>query len=128
AERVGDPYHLTDALVGLGLYYVRSDAQESAMILLSGAGDLGRRHHLLVPTARALMNLGTASFGRDPARAMAVGREARTIARQAGSLAWQALTTVNLALACWDAGEWDEIRELFTQSAEALDEELKLRA
>jgi class 3 adenylate cyclase/tetratricopeptide (TPR) repeat protein len=128
AERVGDRDHLVDALIGLALFYGRTGAWETAIILLTGAAELGRRYRLLHPTARALMNLNTHLFERDLPRAMAAGREALLVARQSGSLAWQALTTVNAALACWDAGEWDEMRALLGDSAEVLEEEASLRA
>ena len=113
AEKLGDPAQLSGVTLALALRYMDEGAFTLAQALLDLSAKISRDHQLPRDLARALLNDCAYAIGGDAERAAAVGREAIVAARRTGVVFWTSIATLNLGLAFFVRGEWDEMRALF---------------
>ena len=124
SDRVGDAGELAEAFTSLSLYYLNRQAQSAARVLMGAAADLAREHHLLVPLARALVNLNADHNGTDLREAIDFGTEAVAVSLRTG-VAWiSSAAQANLVLALWTAGRWSELDDLLSDASALLSSNL----
>ena len=108
AERVGDESHVADSYIGLGLHYTVAGPRRLGRILLEAAADIARSTHDNDILIRALTNLNADWTQDDVARAVELGREATEVGRRLGDRTWTSVAVVNLVIAAYPHGDWDE--------------------
>ncbi|HET6626178.1 MAG TPA: adenylate/guanylate cyclase domain-containing protein [Nocardioidaceae bacterium] len=121
AEKIGDAGELADAFTSLSVYYSVSGVSSLSSVLLEAAADLARKNHQPLALARCLLNLTVDLSLRDLGKAVATGREAVAVSRATGVSLWISYCEVNLVLALWDQGSWDEAEELVRTSRSEAD-------
>jgi hypothetical protein len=119
AEARDSREHLANALLGLARGYSNTRAPLTALSLNEAAAGLAREHRLPVHLARALMNAATEILPRDLHKVIQTDREALASAKQCGVVGYVRFTAVNLCLALWTGGLWDELMQLIQDHAEA---------
>ena len=112
AENVGDAGELADCFTGLSIHYGTVGAISLARVLLESAADLARTHHQPTALARALLNLTVSRMLDDLGKAVEVGNEAVSAALEIGVPIWISYSQVNLAIALWASGKWEEAAEI----------------
>jgi class 3 adenylate cyclase len=91
-----------------------------ALALWHSAVDLGRREHLPRAVVNVLSNLCAVYKNRDLVEACAAGREALELAVQSGARDLRRPALINLSLALWLGGYWDEMEDVYRDHADAL--------
>jgi len=112
AEKVGDQEELADAITALSVNYGISGSPTLSRVLMEASADIARRQHYPVSLSRTLSNLTVEYTMEDLPRAIGIGREAVEVATRSGVAIWNSYTRVNLLLALWTAGRWDEAVDL----------------
>jgi class 3 adenylate cyclase/tetratricopeptide (TPR) repeat protein len=112
AEKLGDPAHLADATLAIALRYMDEGVATLATTLIEATARISREHQLPLQLARALLNQCAYAVGGDAERAAEVGREAVVAGHRTGVLLWSSASAVNLALALWVRGDWEELGSL----------------
>ncbi|MGA8987767.1 ATP-binding protein, partial [Aeromicrobium sp.] len=115
AELAGEQGDLADALLGLSIHYARYGAVTLSRVLLVAAADLARSSHHPAALSRSLLNLTVNSMLDDLDKAIGFGREAVAVAKSNGLVYWISGSEINLALALWNKGQWDEVEEIFQE-------------
>ena len=123
AEKLGDPGQIAACLTTMSLAYSTSGALAVARTLMQASADLAREHHLPVALARALVNLTSDAMQFDTRQAVVHGREAVDVGRRAGIATWRSFASVNLLLALWLEGDWDEAEALLSEPGSMWDDE-----
>ena len=108
AEAYGDPEHIAQAMLALGVGYANSGAPETARALVETAARLCRQHGRLAVLSQALNNLASIMASRDLAQAEAAAREGLEVARRAGVVGFVDYTAINLIISLWMAGRLEE--------------------
>ena len=112
AEQLGDREAIC-RLVGLMARQLQgTDAPFTGGLLYEAQVGLARDLGVPVLLADALVGAGIERHQRDAAAAAEMFREGVAAARQAGSEDAHQLAEVNLALALWSSGEWDQLEPL----------------
>ncbi len=119
AERVGQPLHLTDALISTGLLHLGSGRPVSGLLTLRGAAELARTAQLPVQLTRALVNLCCFQRSRDLPAGLVAGREAMTVAERAPA-SYRSAGQSNLAISLHLAGSWAEADPLLRRVVEVV--------
>jgi class 3 adenylate cyclase/tetratricopeptide (TPR) repeat protein len=115
ADRLGDPGELANAFTSLSVNFALIGARSLSNVLLHAAADLARRHHQPTALARALLNLTVDLMLDDIDSAIDVGREAVSAARSTGVSVWISYAEINLLLALWSRGSWQEAEQLLAE-------------
>jgi class 3 adenylate cyclase/tetratricopeptide (TPR) repeat protein len=118
AEASGDLEQMATSWTATGLYYMSTGAPRTARTLLSQTAQVARDIGSPAVLARALLNLGVDTLPEDPAEAARLGREAMAAAKLSGVAAWEHYSRLNLMLALWVSGEWDELSSLILDPAD----------
>ncbi len=124
AELAGEDGDVADSLLGLSIYYARYGAVTLARVLLEAAADLARTSHHPAALSRSLLNLTVNAMLEDLHRAIELGREAVSVAKSTGLAFWISGAEINLALALWNNGQWDEVDQIFEQHIASVDNTL----
>jgi class 3 adenylate cyclase len=117
AELLGDEAAIADSYSSLAVYYSTTGATSLGRVLLESSAARARAAHNPIILGRALTNLAAGFNGEDAARAVAYGREAVDVVRMQGSSFISSIAAVNLVLAHWSAGDWDDVDELVRQGS-----------
>jgi hypothetical protein len=122
ADRVGDESDVADSYISLALHFLTAGPRGLARVLLQSAADRARAAHDPLLLARALTNLN-ADWAPDNARVAAeFGRQAVEAVVSTGDQRWLSGATINLVLADYLLGQWDEALELIARdSSDPLD-------
>ena len=112
AEAYGDPDHIAQAMLALGVGYVNSGAPETARALVEAAAGMARQHDRQVTLSNALNNLASLHASRDLPAAEVAAREGLEVARRAGVIGFMDYTAINLAIALWTAGRLADASEV----------------
>jgi class 3 adenylate cyclase/predicted ATPase len=108
ADRVGDESDVADSYISLALHFLTAGPRGLARVLLQSAAERARAAHDPLLLVRALTNLN-ADWAPDDARvATEFGRAAVAGVASTGDLRWISGASINLMLAAFLAGEWDE--------------------
>ena len=116
AELLGDEAAIADSYASLATYYSTTGAVSLSMVLLESSAARARDAHNPSILGRALTNLTAAFNGEDTSRAISAGRESLEVGRRQGSIPISSGAAVNLVLAYWSAGEWDDLELLVDQA------------
>ncbi|MGH3497315.1 MAG: adenylate/guanylate cyclase domain-containing protein [Nocardioidaceae bacterium] len=117
ADLVEDMEALTDCFNTLGVHYIKVGVPSLSRILIQSAADMARAHHYTVPLARSLSNLSSDRLGDDLVASETLGREAVSAATASGVTVWISYASVNLALALFGVGGWDEALDVMAAAA-----------
>jgi class 3 adenylate cyclase len=117
AELLGDEAAIADSYSSLAVYYSTTGAISLGRVLLESSAARARAAHNPIILGRALTNLAAGFNGEDASRAVAFGREAVEVVRTQGSSFISSVAAVNLVLAHWSAGNWDDLEELARQGS-----------
>jgi tetratricopeptide (TPR) repeat protein len=109
AEAHGDLEAMAHSYTSLAYYHLTMGAPKLAMLLIERTADLGREMGNPAVLARASMVIGAEKRAEDPVEAVRIGREALASAELSGVQTIVELSQVNLLLALWISGEWDEL-------------------
>jgi hypothetical protein len=122
ADRVGDESDVADSYVSLALHFLTAGPRGLARVLLQSAADRARAAHDHLLLVRALTNLN-ADWAPDDARVAAgFGVEALEVVGLTGDLRWTSGATLNLVLARYLMGDWDDcLAALAEQNLDPLD-------
>ena len=112
AELLGDEAAIADSYSSLAVYYSTTGAISLGRVLLESSAARARAAHNPIILGRALTNLAAGFNGEDAAQAVATGREAVEVVRLQGSSFVSSIAAINLVLAHWSAGNWDDLDEL----------------
>jgi class 3 adenylate cyclase len=112
AELLGDEAAIADSYASLAVHYSSTKAVGLGMVLLESSAAKARAAHDPIILGRVLTSLVAALNGEDAARAVAAGEEALEVVRLQGSSFAASLAAVNLVLAHWSAGNWDDVDRL----------------
>ncbi|MET0740559.1 MAG: adenylate/guanylate cyclase domain-containing protein [Candidatus Nanopelagicales bacterium] len=118
AEASGDLEQMATSWTTTALYYMSTGAPRTAQTLLSHTALLARELGSPGVLARALLNLGVDTLPNDPAEAARLGREAMAAASLSGVAGWEHYSRLNLMLALWVSGEWEELSGLALDPAD----------
>ena len=118
AEASGDLEQMATSWTATALYYFSTGAPRTARTLLSQTAQVARDIGSPGVLARALLNLGVDTLPEDPAEAARLGREAMAAAKLSGVAGWEHYSRLNLMLALWVCGEWDELSSLMLDPAD----------
>jgi hypothetical protein len=117
AELLGDEAAIADSYASLAVYYSTTKAVGLGMVLLESSATKARAAHDPIILGRVLTNLTAAFNGEDTARAVAAGQESVEVLRRQGSSFMSSLAAVNLLIAHWCAGDWDQVDQLVRHSS-----------
>lgn len=115
ADLVGDDFDIADSYVSLGLHFMVTGPHGLARVLLESAAERARAAHDHRLLARALTNLNADSTAYDARRAVDYGLEALAAARSVGDRRWVSSSALNLMLALFVAGDWDQLVALYEE-------------
>ena len=118
AEASGDLEQMATSWTTTALYYMSTGAPRTAQTLLSHTAQVARELGSPAVLARALLNLGVDTLPREPAEAARLGREAMAAAKLSGVAGWENYSRLNLMLALWVGGEWEELGSLMLGPAD----------
>jgi class 3 adenylate cyclase len=118
AEASGDPEHIAQAMLALGVGYGNSGAPETSRALVESAARLCRQHDRLAVLSQALNNLASLQASRDLAQAEAAAREGLEVARRAGIVGFMDYTVINLTIALWMGGRLVEAAAVIEDARE----------
>lgn len=110
AEKLGDPSELAGCTLTLAMRYIDDGSTTVSRAMLELSARIAREHQLPRDLVRALLNDCAYSVATDARHAVEVGREALQAARRTGLRFWTSVSGINLALALFVSGEWDEMR------------------
>ncbi len=105
AEANGDPDHIAQAMLALGISYSNAGSPHMQQALMEWAARLCRQHDRPAVLAQALNNQAAMAASRDLVRAQALAREALEVARRSGIVGMMDYTVLNLASALWMSGD-----------------------
>jgi class 3 adenylate cyclase/tetratricopeptide (TPR) repeat protein len=115
AEANQDWERVSSLLSGRGVAWLFTGRPTGGIALLRGAAELGRRHDVPRASIRPLLNLCAFLKNQDLDGARAAGREAVEVTIQVGARDLLTMAALNLALAYWVSGDWDELERLYAQ-------------
>ncbi len=116
AELLGDEAAIADSYASLSVYYSMTGAVSLSMVLLESSAVRARAAHNPNILGRALTNLAAAFNGEDTARAIDAGQESLDVGRRQGSIPISSGAAINLLLAFWAAGRWDDMDLLIAEA------------
>ena len=109
AEAHGDLEAMARSYTSLAYYLLTVGAPRLGMLLIERTAELGREIGDPAILARALMAIGVEKRAEEPTEGLRIGREALTSAELSGVQTIIEMSQVNLLLALWISGEWDEL-------------------
>ena len=109
AEAHGDLEAMARSYTSLAYYLLTVGAPRLGMLLIERTAELGREIGDPAVLARALMAIGVEKRAEEPMEGLRIGREALTSAELSGVQTIIEMSQVNLLLALWISGEWDEL-------------------
>ena len=118
AEAHGDLEGMARAYTSLAYYLLTMGAPRLGMLLIERTAELGREMGYPAVLARALMAIGVEKRAEEPTAGLRIGREALASAELSGVRTIIEMSQVNLLLALWISGEWDELDTTLAEAAD----------
>ncbi|HLX35836.1 MAG TPA: adenylate/guanylate cyclase domain-containing protein [Candidatus Limnocylindrales bacterium] len=121
AERIDAVAQIADTMVSKGSIIAEGGRYHEGFALLEAGNRLAEELGLANTQARALLNIGASSFGRDPVLALDYARRALSLARRLGLRAQLDVAAGNALEAAARVGEWDWVE---IEGRQILDQEV----
>ena len=121
AERSGDLQEQRRAWLGLALRYQEMGSSALCLVLLEAVAASARESRDTLALTMALVNLNAIHNSGDSSQAVELGREAVANARTLGDAFAMESSVLNLLIALWCRGAWDEVDEVIGEDYDGLD-------
>jgi hypothetical protein len=121
AERAGDQQEQRRAWLGLALRYQEMGSSALGLVLLEAVVSRSRENRDPLALTMALLNLNALHNSSDAVQAADLGREAVANARTLGDAFALESSILNLLIALWCRGAWDEVDELIGEDYDDVD-------